>query len=135
MSEKYIDLKYNSDPSAVSDPKNRDATITGISKAASAVVTAANTYAVNDLVAFNAVVGMTEINGLWGAITAASATQFTVAINSTGFTTYTSGGVAVKVLLVSNDITVLYKDDLPQDRVIDALQRAKEKLTAFFATN
>ena len=67
--------------------------ITGISKAASAVITlGTHTYNVNDSVHISGVVGMVQINGLRAFITAKDATTITVAINSTGFSTYTSGG-------------------------------------------
>ena len=76
-------------------------TVTGITKAAAAVCTAAaHTRVVGDVVAFAAVVGMTEINGLTGVVTAIAAGTFTVNIDSTGFTAYASGGTATpKVFL------------------------------------
>jgi len=76
--------------------------ITGISKAASAVVTASNAFDADDYgvtqVTFYNVAGMVEINGLTGTVTASSPTTFTVNIDSTGFTAYTSGGIAVGIL-------------------------------------
>lgn len=67
--------------------------ITGISKAASAVIMlGAHTYNVNDSVYISDVSGMIQINGLRAFITAKDATTITLAINSTGFGTYTSGG-------------------------------------------
>lgn len=72
---------------------NKSRSVTGITQAASAVVTVgAHTFAVGESVHFTGVVGMTQINGLRGLITAVGATDITVAINSTGFTAYTSGG-------------------------------------------
>lgn len=68
--------------------------ITNITKAAAAQVTVgANNFAVGDIVYFNNVQGMVEINGLTGRVTIAG-NPFTVNINSAGFTAYTSGGVA-----------------------------------------
>ena len=74
-------------------------TVTGISKAAQAVITAANSFTSADygvtVVTFHNVVGMTQINTLSGVVVSASGgTSFTVNINTTGFTTYTSGGIA-----------------------------------------
>lgn len=74
-------------------------TITGISKAANAVITAANSFTSADYgvttVTFHNVVGMTQINTLTGVVQSASGgTSFTVNINTTGFTTYVSGGIA-----------------------------------------
>lgn len=72
---------------------NKTRAITGITQATSAVVTVgAHTFVVNESVYFSGVVGMTQINGLRGTITAIGATDITVAINSTAFTAYTSGG-------------------------------------------
>lgn len=72
--------------------------ITGISKAAAAVVTsAAHPFVTGDPVYFLGVVGMTEINGLTGTITSTTVDTFTVAIASSGFTTYTGGGTATLV--------------------------------------
>jgi hypothetical protein len=74
-------------------------TITGISKATQAVITAANSFTAADygvtVVTFHNVVGMTQINTLSGVVVSASGgTSFTVNINTTGFTTYVSGGIA-----------------------------------------
>lgn len=74
-------------------------TITGISKAANASITATHAFTSNDVgvtvVSFHNVVGMTQINTLSGVIqSVTSTTSFTVNINSTNFTTYTSGGIA-----------------------------------------
>jgi hypothetical protein len=80
------------------------APITGISKAAQAVVTAANTFAVGQLVRFDSVGGMVEINGLGGVISAATPTSFTVGIDSTGFSTYTSGGNATVNTAAFNNV-------------------------------
>lgn len=70
--------------------------ITGISKAAKAVVTfASHTYVVGDVLSFAAVVGMTEMNGLDGIVGAKTATTVTLEnIDSTLFTTYGSAGTA-----------------------------------------
>jgi len=72
-------------------------TITNISQAAQAVVTAANNYVVGQHITFTGVVGMTQINGLTGTVVSATPTQFTVSINSLAFTPYASGGIATPV--------------------------------------
>lgn len=74
-------------------------TITGISKAANASITATHAFTAADIgvtsVTFHNVVGMTQINTLTGVIqSVTSTTSFTVNINSTNFTTYVSGGIA-----------------------------------------
>lgn len=79
--------------------KNTNLTITGISKAANASITATHAFTSADIgvttVTFHSVVGMNQINTLSGVIqSVTSTTSFTVNINSTSFSTYTSGGVA-----------------------------------------
>ncbi|WAG76975.1 DUF2460 domain-containing protein [Metapseudomonas furukawaii] len=73
---------------------NKTDTITAITKASQAVITVGtHTFVVGESVVITGVVGMTQINGLRALITAVAATTITVAINSTAFSTYTSGGV------------------------------------------
>ena len=72
---------------------NKTRSITGITQAASAVVTVgSHTFVTGESVHFTGVVGMTQINGLRGTITGKGATTITVAINSTAFSAYISGG-------------------------------------------
>ena len=68
--------------------------ITGITQANPAVVTVADTsvYTDGQVVTITDVVGMTEINDQSAAITILNATTFEFAVDSTGFTAYTSGG-------------------------------------------
>lgn len=78
----------------VSLAANKTANITAISKATQAVLTiGAHSFVVGDLVVPTGVLGMTQINGLRALVTAITGTTITVAINSTAFSTYTSGGV------------------------------------------
>lgn len=70
-------------------------TITAITKATSAVVTATNTLSVGDVVEFGTVTGMPEIYGLLGIVTVASGTSFTVNIDSSGFSAAGTAGTAV----------------------------------------
>jgi uncharacterized protein (TIGR02217 family) len=74
---------------------NKTKNITGISKAASAVIGfgAAHTFVSGESVYISGVAGMTQINGQRGVITATGANDITVNINSTGYGTWTSGGV------------------------------------------
>lgn len=69
-------------------------TITAITKATSAVVSATNTLAVGDTVEFGTVTGMPEIYGLLGIVTAATGSSFTVNIDSSGFATAGTSGTA-----------------------------------------
>lgn len=74
-------------------------TITNISNAANAVVTATHAFTSKDYgvtqVTFHNVVGMTQINTLTGTVIAStSTTSFTVNINTSSFSSYVSGGIA-----------------------------------------
>jgi len=78
---------------------NTNLTITGISQAANASITATHAFTSADIgvttVTFHSIKGMTQMNTLSGVIqSVTSTTSFTVNINSTAFSTYTSGGVA-----------------------------------------
>lgn len=78
---------------------NTNLTITGISQAANASITATHAFTSADVgvttVGFHGVVGMTQINTLTGVIqSVTSTTSFTVNINTTAFSAYVSGGIA-----------------------------------------
>ena len=88
--------------------------ITGISKASSAVLTVgANSFAVGESVQVSGVVGMTDINGMRAQVTARDATTITVAINSTAFSTYTSGGVVHTRPQPGESVTAGFEFDFP----------------------
>ena len=71
-------------------------TITGITKATSAVVTGTHSLAVGDVVEFGTVAGMPEIYGLLGIVTAVSTTvSFTVNIDSSDYAAVGTDGAAV----------------------------------------
>jgi hypothetical protein len=90
---------------AVSGTDGTAITITAITKATQAVVTATNTLAVNDVVKFGTVTGMPEIFGLLGIVTAATGTSFTVAIDSSAYATAgTSGTAAPKTWVAINNV-------------------------------
>lgn len=74
-------------------------TITNISQAANASITATHSFTSADVgvtvVTFHGILGMTQMNTLSGVVqSVTSTTSFTVNINSTNFSTYVSGGVA-----------------------------------------
>lgn len=71
--------------------------ITGITAASQAVVTATHSFTSSDwgvtVVTFHGIPGMTQLNGLSGVVTnSTSTTSFTVSINTTNFTAYSSAG-------------------------------------------
>ena len=81
--------------------------ITGISKATEASIAADHSLSVGDAVVFSGNSGMTEINGLIGTVTTVTGSaSFTVDINSTEFTTWSTGGspIATHVFIYSVDI-------------------------------
>jgi len=83
-------------------------TITGASKASQCVLQCVNTLSTGDLVRITRVVGMTELNFNetiynYYYVVSATDTTITLLVDSTGFTSYTSGGVVQRVaLLIQN---------------------------------
>jgi hypothetical protein len=76
-------------------------TITAVTKATTAQITtsAVHGYAVGDRVKIAAIVGMTELNA-WTAtiLTVPTTTTFTIDVDTTNFTAYSSAGTTAKVL-------------------------------------
>lgn len=87
--------------------------ISAISKAASGVVTAAgHTFTNGMLIYLSGVVGMTEINGLLATVAGATTDTFATGIDTTDFTTYTSGGTAKKFPQPSDVLTASFEFDV-----------------------
>lgn len=88
------DWAVNTTTGRITFAADQTAAVTAITKAASAVLTVGSGHGLvaGQSVQVSGVAGMTEINGLRALITATAATTITVAINSTAFSTYTSGG-------------------------------------------
>lgn len=79
-------------------PRGIQNTITGISKAANAVITVANSNVAGDIVYINtAVGGMTQIRDVFATVVSATPTTITINVDSTGYSTYTSGGVMTTI--------------------------------------
>lgn len=79
---------------AIAGTPGSSISITAITKAKPAVVTATNTLAVGDVVVFGVVAGMPEINGRVGIVSVASGTSFTVNIDASGFASAGTTGTA-----------------------------------------
>jgi len=93
---------------------NKTFNLTGISKAAQAVLTvASHTLVVGQSVQVSGVVGMTQINGLRALVTAQTSTTITVAINSTAFGTWTSGGTINTNPQTGEAVTAGFEFDFP----------------------
>lgn len=116
------DVDYNT--GTILLPIQNEKSITSISQAASAVVGvgAAHGFAVDDLIYFSGVSGMTEINGLVGTVTATAASTITVDIDSTGFTAWTSGGLATKYLEFGDELDWTGEFDVPVRFDTDKIQ-------------
>ena len=73
------------------------ATINAITQASPAVVTTAapHGFISNDIADISGVVGMTEVNGLSFTVTLIDPTSFSIGVDSSAFTAYSSAGTAV----------------------------------------
>lgn len=72
---------------------NKTRSITGVNKSSQAIVTVGtHTFTTNDTVYISGVAGMTQINDQRYSIVSTGATTITLDVDSTLFTTYTSGG-------------------------------------------
>lgn len=86
--------------------------ITGITKANPMVVSVnANIYAIGDAVVFSGIGGMTQLEGKRGVVTAKTSSTLTFAIDSSAYTTYTSGG---SVLRAATRSAAIYIDTVTQ---------------------
>jgi len=73
----------------------------------------AHPFNIGDSVHFSSVSGMTQINGQRGTVIATTLDTITVSIDSTGYSTYTSDGVANTQPQVSETVTGGCFFDLP----------------------
>lgn len=96
-------------------------TITAISKVTEAVITGTHDYSIGDYILIEAVGGMTQINNRVVRVKSVSTTVSFVAegIDSTNFTTYTSGGTAKKITFGTSfdNVTNLSLPDASPDEV------------------
>lgn len=99
----------------VSFNANRSANIVGISKASQAVLTLqfAHPYLIGDTVHVSAVSGMTEINGLRASVIFIAPFAITVDIDTTGFSTWTSGGIVNTRPQSGESVTAGFEFDFP----------------------
>jgi hypothetical protein len=84
-------------------------TITGITQATNAVVTAvAHGYATGQRIKITGVVGMTQINEYAVTITSLTANTFSTDLDTTSFTAYSSGGLSTIISAGDYPATTLY---------------------------
>lgn len=89
----------------VSLAANKTGVITGIAKGSSTVISVLNSLLVGESVVFRDILGTVQLNGQRGRVIASSPTAITVAINSSTFGDYISGGtVQTRPLDTGTDI-------------------------------
>lgn len=94
---------------------NKSKTITGITKASSAVIeVGSNTFVVGDSVVITGVFGMTQINNRRALVTSKpDGTHITVGINTAAFSDWTSGGIVQTLPASSEAVTCGCEFDIP----------------------
>lgn len=110
-------------------------TITAISKASEAIITATHDFSIGDYVLIDGVGGMTEINKRIVRVSAVSTTvSFTAEdLDSTNWTTYTSGGTATKITaFVTFDNVTSFNYAEPQPNRIDVTTIHQNQKTEVF---
>ncbi len=101
--------------------------ITGASKASACVVTVTNTYSPGDWVYISGVGGMTQLNGKYYIVSAASGTDITLQdlfsnnVNSTGYTTYTTGGTVQRIYTIASPYSASDLATLKYSQNVDTL--------------
>lgn len=109
-----VDWSADATTGRVTFAADKTLAVTAISQAASAVLTVgANSFIVGESVHISGVVDMVQINGRRALITARDATTITVAINSTAFSNYSSGGVVHTRPQAGESITAGFEFDFP----------------------
>ncbi len=87
--------------------------ITAITQATQAVITTTSTFQAGQTVHITGVVGMTELNGNSYTVVSVTPTTITIAVDSTGFTAYVSGGNATSLNNVINYMTGVIQVTFP----------------------
>ena len=88
------------------------ATITGVTNAINAVVTANNTFKIGNILTISGIVGMTELNQSNLVILSANSTSFTLNIDSSAYGTYISDGTATLQQLITSYPQILAIGDI-----------------------
>lgn len=97
-------------------------TITGITKANPGVITAASHgFSTGDQVYLSDIGGMTELNNRRVTITVLSANTFSIGVNTSSYTTYTSGGTASKGVEITTTYSLAEAQELTYAQSADTL--------------
>lgn len=91
-------VAYLADPPARVQEELVVATITGITRANPGVVTTSAPHGFNTgkSIFISGVVGMTQVNNTWFTVTSLSSTTFSIGVNTSSYTAWSSGGRAQK---------------------------------------
>lgn len=96
-------------------PLRRNVTITNAAQTNPCLITtqSEHNFETGDYIYISNVGGMTQINTLWSTITVVTPTSFTLDnIDATGYTAYTSGGIAQIIERVIGEIQIITNDRL-----------------------
>lgn len=98
------------------------ASISGASKANPGVITAASHgFSTGDQVYLSGIGGMTELNNRRVTITVLSSNTFSIGVNTSAYTTYTSGGTASKPVDITTTYGTAEVEDLTHAQSADTL--------------
>jgi hypothetical protein len=98
------------------------------------ITTGTHGYATGDRIALAGIGGMTELNGRTVDITVTSATEFTIGIDTTSFTTFASGGTAARLYTLATpyplaDLPTLKHEQSADTMTLTHKSHAPRKLT------
>jgi hypothetical protein len=101
--------------------------ISGISKANPGVVTTSAPHGLTtgDVVCIRSVGGMTQVNDLYFTATVIDATNFSIGVDTSGYTTYTSGGTVCKTV-GGTSITGVYFENSTDNHAINNVLKGVE---------
>jgi uncharacterized protein (TIGR02217 family) len=94
-------------------PADITGSVTEVTQANPCVLTANNNLAENDTIYISGIVGMTQLNGNRYRVLSRTSTTITIDVNSTSFSTYSSGGTFHTVPQTSEVITAGFEFDVP----------------------
>jgi uncharacterized protein (TIGR02217 family) len=108
-------------------------TISGITKANPGVVTTSTShgFTTGQSIYLSGIVGMTQLNGSTVTITNVDATHFSIGVNTTSYSTYSSGGTAAKYPQPSETMTWAGEFDCPARFDTDSMKSTVDSYNNF----